>query len=982
MCPEEPPANEEGFIEWLKCVSDKWSRKWFEERVYEPEPFRGPKFFVTAAFMYPNGPAHAGHARTYVVADVLARFKRLVGYNVLFPMGFHYMGTPILTAAERIASGDEDYILKLAQSFGVAPEIIRSLNEPLKLARYFHRSTKEAMIRYGLSIDWSREFTTVDEEFKSFIRWQFSKLKEKGLLIKGSYPVGWCPRHSMPVGQHDTKDDVEPEIGEVAIIKFLGEDGLIYPAATLRPETVLGVTNMWLNPEIEYCVSEVDSRGKRERWVLSCDAAERLAHQREVKVLRKVMGRELIGRRVKNPVTGRDVTILPGTFVRADFGTGVVMSVPAHAPYDYAALRDYVRSVHGGVWPEELKPIPLIEVRGYGELPAKEAVESLGITSQDDRKGLDRATKEVYMEEFKSGRMREGVADLIVEEVIPGVKQWVSSRVAGRPVSEAREAIKSMLIENGFGDVMYEIMNSPVYCRCGTRIVVKLLHDQWFIDYGNKEWKELAKKALSKMRIIPETGRNQILATIDWLGPKACARTRGLGTELPWQRGWVIESLSDSTIYMAFYTVIKRIRDAGIDPSRLSNTFWDYVMLGLGDPERVAEETGTSRDIIEGIRQEFLYWYPLDSRHSGKDLLPSHLTFFIFNHAAIYPEELWPRQIVANGWVLVAGEKMSKQKGNFRTLEGLIEAFSPDIVRLMMTLQAEVEQDFSMSDASAAYADRLRRLWRLAMRVASRTSHNERGFADRWLRARLNRHLREVRQELENVRVRAAGVRILFSMVNDLEKYVELGGSGGAASYYVRELVKLVSIYAPFFAEELWHRLGMGGSIVKERLAEPGDPDPEAELAMLYVDDVIKDIKAITRVVGRPKKVTLVVSDDDRKWVIVRSVAESLARKLSKRDAIRDAVRKAAEAGMTQKAVAREVSRMYDRFGNLPPDLLRYIAEGGRVHEFEILKELMSYIGAKVGAEVSVITASQASGVPEQKVRAAMPLRPSIYIES
>ena len=444
----------------------------------------------------------------------------------------------------------------------------------------------------------------------------------------------------------------------------------------------------------------------------------------------------------------------------------------------------------------------------------------------------------------------------------------------------------------------------------------------------------------------------------------------------------MIESLSDSTIYMAFYTVIKRIREVGIDPLRLGNSFWDYIMLGIGDPESVAREVGTTADVVEEIRREFLYWYPLDSRHSGKDLLPSHLTFFIFNHAAIYPEELWPKQIVANGWVLVAGEKMSKQKGNFRTLEGLIEAFSPDIVRLMMTLQAEVEQDFSMSDTSASYVDRLRRVWRLALSVMAKAGAEKENFAERWLRARLSRHLREVREELENVRVRAAGVRVLFNMVSDLEKYMELGGSGSAAAEYVRELVKLISIYAPFFAEELWHRIGMEGSVTSARLSEPGSPDPEAELAIMYVDDLIKDIKAITKVVGPPKKVTIIVSDDERRWAIIRTVAESLIRKLSKRDAIREAVKRAGEAGMSPKSVAREVSKMYDRFGNLPRDLLAYIARGGRVHEFDVLSELMGYLRSKVSAEVVVTNASRAVSVPEQKAKAAMPLRPSIYIES
>ncbi|RLG82907.1 MAG: leucine--tRNA ligase, partial [Thermoprotei archaeon] len=278
-------------MEYLKSLVRKWRSVWENEKVYEADPIPGKdKYFLTAAFMYPNGPAHIGHARTYLIPDVLARFKRSLGINVLFPMAFHYTGTPILVIAERIASNDEDYIKSLSQNFNISIDELRKLKEPLTLARYFHELSKEAMKDYGLSIDWRREFTTIDPEFKSFIRWQFETLRSKGLLIKGTYPVGWCPYHNMPVGMHDTKDDVEPEIDEVTVIKFKIVGNEVYlPTATLRPETVLGVTNIWINPKAEYCLVEVTYDGDvKEKWILACEAAKRLSYQLRINIVSRV----------------------------------------------------------------------------------------------------------------------------------------------------------------------------------------------------------------------------------------------------------------------------------------------------------------------------------------------------------------------------------------------------------------------------------------------------------------------------------------------------------------------------------------------------------------------------------------------------------------------------------------------------------------------------------------------------------------------
>jgi len=108
--------------------------------------------------------------------------------------------------------------------------------------------------------------------------------------------------------------------------------------------------------------------------------------------------------------------------------------------------------------------------------------------------------------------------------------------LGGLPVPKGRELITNFLISKGLGRKIFEIMNKPVYCRCGTEIVVKILKDQWFLDYSNEEWKELARKSLSKMQIIPEESRKDFEFTIEWLEKRACARTRGLGTPLPWDK--------------------------------------------------------------------------------------------------------------------------------------------------------------------------------------------------------------------------------------------------------------------------------------------------------------------------------------------------------------------------------------------------------------------------------------------------------------
>ncbi|MDP9462621.1 MAG: class I tRNA ligase family protein, partial [Thermoproteota archaeon] len=254
-----------GRIDW-NSIESKWIERWEKQRIFESDPDSSrEKYFVTVAYPYPNSPQHIGHGRTYTLADVHARYMRMKGYNVLFPMGFHYTGTPILGMSRRVAANDAELIETFHKIYKLSDDVIATFVEPVKIASYFHHEIKAGMKEMGYSIDWRREFTTIDRVYSKFISWQFRTLRKKGLIVQGSHPVGWCPRDQNPVSQHDTIGDVEPDFNEYTIIKFKSgggggddDDLIILPAATLRPETLFGVTNLWVNPQLDYVQAQVD----------------------------------------------------------------------------------------------------------------------------------------------------------------------------------------------------------------------------------------------------------------------------------------------------------------------------------------------------------------------------------------------------------------------------------------------------------------------------------------------------------------------------------------------------------------------------------------------------------------------------------------------------------------------------------------------------------------------------------------------------
>jgi leucyl-tRNA synthetase len=969
----------------LSKTEVRWQRAWDADKIFETDPTpEKPKFFITVAYPYPNSPQHVGHARTYTLTDVMARYKRMHGFNVLFPMAFHYTGTPILAMAKRITSGDKELEDIFLNIYHVPRKTLNKLSEPIAIANHFRDEIKHGMKKMGYSIDWRREFTTVDPPYSRFIEWQFQILREKGLVTQGSHPVGWCPSDGNPVGQHDTQGDVEPEIEEYVLVKF-DLQGEILPTGTLRPETTFGVTNLWLRPDIEYVKAKVGE----EIWVISRECVEKLRYLgRTAKEVGRVKGAELIGEKVVNPITGEKIPIFPAPFVDPDNATGVVMSVPGHAPYDYIALEDlkknteYIRRF--GLSEEILEsvqPISLIKLEGYSEFPAGDLIHRMGIESQTDPRVED-ATKEVYSKEFHFGVMKENTQEF-----------------AGMRVLEAKDRVRDKLLSLSQADSMYEILNKPVFCRCGAECIVKLFENQWFINYGKEEWKGLARDCLGKMKIAPSILRSEFEYVVGWLREKACARKSGLGTQLPWAKDWIIESLSDSVIYMAYYTISKYIKKHRLGVENLNNSVFDYIFLGKGNPSEISSRVGLDEDLLRAMRNEFLYYYPLDSRNSGRDLIPNHLTFFIFNHAAIFPENLWPRQIVVNGSVLMEGKKMSKSLGNIIPLIDAVQEDGADSVRLSILSTAELlgDADFSKPLARSVRL-RLEKLYNLSKQITTMKSGEEPpspSRLDQWLLSRLQTRIEATTNAMDSLEVRDAIQEAFYGLDRDVHWYLRRTGnrntgstwSPGAAETLRTVLdvwIRLLSPFIPHLCEEIWSMLGNKGyvSITDWPSIDSSMVDRNSELCESLIESTLEDTQSILKAIKiRPGRICYYIAADWKWTVYLRILDAILAGETDVGNIIREFMSDPELRVRGEEAVSY-IRKIFQEARRLNPDLMKVRAVSERIDELAALHSAADLFKNEFSAKVEVFNENDSQKYdPRSRSNSSVPYRPAIYVE-
>ena len=942
----------------------KWQEEWQKAKLFHSDPDDREKLFITVAYPYPSGAMHIGHGRTYTVPDVYARFKRMQGYNVLFPMAWHVTGAPVIGIAKRIERQDP-WTLEIYKNVHKVPEEeLQKFTDPEYIVKYFSTEYHEVMIEMGYSIDWRREFRTTDPHYQKFIEWQFRKLKDRGFVSKGKHPVKYCPEDQNPVGDHDLLEGEGVAINELTLVKFKIDDDYLV-AATFRPETLYGATNLWLNPDVEYIRVEIGD----ENWVISRKSYGNIIHQKpDAEITGDVNPRELIGKYVENPLTDDEHIILPASFVDPGYGTGVVYSVPGHAPADFIALQDLKENSElleeYGLKEqvERLEPISIVQLKGFGEFPAEEMVQKIGVKNQNDPKLAD-ATNELYKLEHAKGVMYN----------IPDF--------SGLKVPSARDEIIKKLLESKKGDVMYDFAQRPIICRCGTECVVRILEDQWFLKYSDETWTELAMNCLDNMSIVPEEVRANFEYYLDWLHDWACTRRLGLGTRLPWDKQWIIEPLSDSTIYMAYYAIAKYMKD--LDAEVLDDSFFDDVFL---DADKYSGDINP--ELFSDIKDEFNYWYPLNWRLSAKDLVGNHLSFHIFHHSAIFPREKWPQGIVVFGMGLLEGNKMSSSKGNVILLQDAIETYGADVVRLFLMSSAEPWQDFDWRE-NEVKGTKKRLEWfsgfgkLVGELTGSRVSLKSFKLAEEikmpinsWILSQVNMRIRDATEALEGFQTRKALQEALFLFKKDIDYYFRrIGGEvspeiSNVLVYILDNWIRLMSPFVPHTCEEMWSEIDGEGFASNAEWPEYDEEliDEKVQKAEEIVQGLNNDINEIKKIIGaKPERIHVYVAPD-WKWDVLElasgtskpNVGQIMGQSIKLN--LHDDKKELAD-------YAKKISKIVTR--------MNYV---GKLDEYSIIENSIPFLSKEAGAEVIVY--KEPTYDPENKSGNATPYKPAIYMET
>jgi leucyl-tRNA synthetase len=262
--------------DYLK-VEKKWQKAWEKEKVFEAVPNKKKKYFLTFPYPYVNLFMHIGHFFTLMRVESFARYKRLQGYNVLFPQGWHITGSPIINAAKRVKE-KEPKQMKSLKEMNISSSEIKKFEKPEHWLKFFAPEWKKDYKRMGMSVDWRREFntTSLNPHYDKFIRWQFRKLKEKGYVIKGKFPVVWDPKENVAVGDHARIEGEGETTQDFIWIKFRMKDSdLIMIGGTTRPDALYGQTNLWVDPEGEYVIVKV----KDEKWVVGKETVDKIRNQ-------------------------------------------------------------------------------------------------------------------------------------------------------------------------------------------------------------------------------------------------------------------------------------------------------------------------------------------------------------------------------------------------------------------------------------------------------------------------------------------------------------------------------------------------------------------------------------------------------------------------------------------------------------------------------------------------------------------------------
>lgn len=751
------------------AIEPKWQKKWADAKIFEVEIDRDrEKFYCLEMFPYPSGALHMGHLRNYSIGDLMARFLRMQGYNVLYPMGFDAFGMPAENAAIKMKMPPAEWTWKN----------IEHMTQQLK--------------RAGYSYDWRRRVETCNVNYYRWNQWLFLQFYKKGLVYRKHAPVNWCEscktvlaneqvvdagvcwRCGTPVVKRgleqwfiritdyaqellDCLDDLTgwPEkvvtmqrnwIGRSCGVHFkmdISGTGFAIEAFTTRIDTVFGVTFVALAAE-HPLVEELASLAGGDKAEKIRAFAARMSSRSAIE--RTAVGADKEGMDTGffavNPVNGEKVPIWIADYILMDYGTGAIMGVPAHDQRDFEFARKYRIPIRAVVRPAD-GPVP------DGDAMT-EAAPADGITCN-------------------SGQF-DG---LPTSEAIDRIGEWFEEKGLGK--REVQFRLRDWLISR------QRYWGTPipmVYCEhCG---VVPVPEDQLPVE-------------LPLDIEMPENGGNPLVTREDWINTTCpvCGRHARRETD-------TMDTFFCSSWYFSRYTS-PWCTDAPFDKDAAS--YWMNVDQYIGGIEHACLHLIYARFFTKVCAD--LGLLPKDMREPFKRLL-------------------------TQGMVIKDGAKMSKSLGNVVDPDEIMQKYGADTARLFILFAAPPEKDLDWSDRGVEGASRfLARVWRLVesnldgLKSASRERVAMNHIEDRSGRSvkRITHStLDRVTKDIRDERQFNTAVARLMELTNALIAYTpESDCDWRVMRESVETLLCCLSPFAPHIAEELWHLIGNDTFLSTER---------------------------------------------------------------------------------------------------------------------------------------------------------------------
>lgn len=770
-----------------ESIELKWQQYWIDHNSFNCEiDTARPKYYVLEMFPYPSGNIHMGHVRNYSIGDVVARFRRMQGYNVLHPMGWDAFGLPAENAAikHNIHPGTWTY------------SNIDNMRKQLK--------------RLGYSYDWRREVATCHPKYYKWEQEFFLKWLEKGLVYRKKAPQNWCPNCHTVLANEQVEDGkcwrcdsvveqkeltqwflkitdyadelladlkkleggwpdrvlsmqnnwIGKSVGAEAAFKLENGSGEI-KIFTTRPDTIFGVTFMTLAPEhplVETLIAGRDNEAQIREFITKTRNMDRIARQSDSLEKEGIF----TGAYCINPFTGDKVPVWLGNFVLAEYGTGAVMAVPAHDQRDFEFAKKY-------------------------NIPMKAVISADG--------------NQVDVQSFECAYTEPGI-------------MINSGEFSGTPNEEGKAKIIEALEKNGFGKktVNFRLRDWNISRQryWGAPIPVVYCEECGMVPVNKEDLPILLPLDVK----THEDGRSPLPtfdAFVNTTCPK-CGKPAKRETD-------TMDTFVESSWYFARYT------DARNEEAPFTQEALSYFM--------------PVDQYIGGVEHAILHL--LYARFFTKVLRD----FGYIPHTIDEPFT----NLLTQGMVLKDGSKMSKSKGNVVDPTEMIGKYGADTVRLFCLFAAPPERDFDWSEAGIEGSFRfLQRVWRLyheirsnifAMKPCSSTKEQADTAEAKALRLREHATVKKVSEDIGNRYQFNTAIAAIMELVNEIyslkDNLIKTENGKAVLSSSISTVIALLSPITPHICEEFWQDLGLEGTVSEQPWPEYKEEALEKDVLTIVI---------------------------------------------------------------------------------------------------------------------------------------------------